>query len=29
LRTDPAAQQAKWAKLRLLREALASFPLAL
>lgn len=26
---DPAAQQAKWAKLRLLREALASFPLAL
>jgi hypothetical protein len=26
---DPAVQQAKWAKLRLLREALASFPLAL
>lgn len=26
---DPGAQQAKWAKIRLLREALAAFPLAL
>jgi len=26
---DPSAQQAKWAKIRLLREALANFPLAL
>jgi hypothetical protein len=26
---DPSAQQAKWAKIRLLREALATFPLAL